>query len=453
MLPHDLEATPRTLSSTLGGLPESLGMPISPPSYAPSGAQLPQWRRRIMHERSEKKAAVQDGERRDDEGSPAHASRLEAAGKDGSGDLVMDALDGADVAECDTAMQDPSEPRRDDLCGEDVPLPLELDANHHPSRYSYGDFSSASSTTSSSASTSGFSSHSASSATTVSSTTTFSAAGWTGQACSPIPLQSILAVPDDACGDVEDADTPSAESCETAHPLALPEPFLSAPDATLTLSSISPATRDALSSATLARPPSPATSVSSTAITDSAATATVASDDRVLIPPENFAMVSPGLYRSSFPRRANFGFLRSLGLKSVMTLVQDPYPEENLEFLRSEGIQFFQFGIPGNKEPFVSIPEEKLVEAMAVALDTRNLPMLIHCNKGKHRTGCVVGCIRRLQSWSLTAIFEEYRRHSHPKSRAMDLQCIEAFGGLPKVRQAVAPDYLPIWAAPDPAPS
>jgi hypothetical protein len=31
------------------------------------------------------------------------------------------------------------------------------------------------------------------------------------------------------------------------------------------------------------------------------------------------------------------------------TLVQEDYPEENLDFLKEEGIEFFQLGIPGNK--------------------------------------------------------------------------------------------------------
>ena len=56
-----------------------------------------------------------------------------------------------------------------------------------------------------------------------------------------------------------------------------------------------------------------------------------------------------------------------------------------------------------------------------------NHPLLIHCNKGKHRTGCLVGCFRRLCGWSLTAIFEEYRIFSAPKQRFVDQQFIELF--------------------------
>lgn len=37
-----------------------------------------------------------------------------------------------------------------------------------------------------------------------------------------------------------------------------------------------------------------------------------------LVPPLNFAMVAPGVYRSGHPNRQNFSFLRKLGLKTIM---------------------------------------------------------------------------------------------------------------------------------------
>jgi tyrosine-protein phosphatase SIW14 len=65
------------------------------------------------------------------------------------------------------------------------------------------------------------------------------------------------------------------------------------------------------------------------------------------------------------------------------TLVQEPYPEENLDFLHSAGIKFFQFPIPGNKEPFVVIPDTSIIGALETILDKRNHPILVHCNAGK----------------------------------------------------------------------
>jgi len=36
--------------------------------------------------------------------------------------------------------------------------------------------------------------------------------------------------------------------------------------------------------------------------------------------------------------------------------------------------------------------------------------MIIACNRGKHRVGLLSALIRRLQGWSLTMTFDEYKR-------------------------------------------
>ncbi|SOV02846.1 related to SIW14 - protein involved in actin filament organization [Ustilago sp. UG-2017a] len=164
-----------------------------------------------------------------------------------------------------------------------------------------------------------------------------------------------------------------------------------------------------------------------------------------LLPPDNFAMVNSHVYRSSFPKKKHFPFLRTLGLRSVLTLILEEYPETNSQFLDQNGITFFQFGIPGNKEPFVSIPTDKITAALTTILDRRNHPILIHCNKGKHRTGCLIGCLRKLQQWSLTTIFDEYRRFSWPKSRSMDQEFIELYDERAVWRDIDLP-CLPKWS-------
>lgn len=96
------------------------------------------------------------------------------------------------------------------------------------------------------------------------------------------------------------------------------------------------------------------------------------------------------------------------------TLFPEEYPEKNLEFMKKTGIQHFQIGMPGNKEPFVNskislfenlyfhlsknecsssnsillsytVPNDRVERALRVVLDRRNHPVLIHCNKGKVR--------------------------------------------------------------------
>lgn len=165
-------------------------------------------------------------------------------------------------------------------------------------------------------------------------------------------------------------------------------------------------------------------------------------EDDEIFPCENFAMVTPGIYRSAFPKKRNFSFLKRLGLKSILTLILEDYPEQNMKYMEENDIRLFQFGVPGNKEPFVDIPEDIIRGALSVILDKRNHPLLIHCNKGKHRTGCLVGCLRKLQHWSYSVIFDEYRKFSQPKSRSMDQQFIELFD-ITKIK--FDPRYLPSW--------
>ncbi|GAA0141410.1 protein phosphatase [Lithospermum erythrorhizon] len=150
-------------------------------------------------------------------------------------------------------------------------------------------------------------------------------------------------------------------------------------------------------------------------------------NEGLFIPPLNFAMVDNGIFRSGFPDSPNFSFLQTLGLRSIIYLCPEPYPEANMEFLKANGIRLFQFGIEGCKEPFVNIPEETIREALRVAIDARNHPLLIHCKRGKHRTGCLVGCLRKLQRWCLTAMFDEYQRYAAAKARVSDLRFLELF--------------------------
>uniref|UniRef100_A0A7N0T8D1 diphosphoinositol-polyphosphate diphosphatase n=1 Tax=Kalanchoe fedtschenkoi TaxID=63787 RepID=A0A7N0T8D1_KALFE len=150
-------------------------------------------------------------------------------------------------------------------------------------------------------------------------------------------------------------------------------------------------------------------------------------DGGFLLPPFNFSMVELGVYRSSLPQTPNLPFLETLKLRSIIYMCPEPYPEENSQFLESNNIQLFQFGIEGTKESSASDLSSSIAEALKVIIDVRNHPVLIHCKRGKHRTGCVVGCLRKVQNWCLSSVFEEYQRFAGEKSRVTDMQFMEAF--------------------------
>lgn len=57
-----------------------------------------------------------------------------------------------------------------------------------------------------------------------------------------------------------------------------------------------------------------------------------------------------------------------------------------------------------------------------------NHPVLVHCNQGKHRTGCLVACLRKVQgTMPLPEILEEYVAYASPKVREGDLALIRGF--------------------------
>jgi tyrosine-protein phosphatase SIW14 len=57
-----------------------------------------------------------------------------------------------------------------------------------------------------------------------------------------------------------------------------------------------------------------------------------------------------------------------------MYICDDEYTMHNQDFLKKEGIQFYQFPISGNKEPFVEIDQKEISEALSILVDERNHP-------------------------------------------------------------------------------
>jgi tyrosine-protein phosphatase SIW14 len=150
-------------------------------------------------------------------------------------------------------------------------------------------------------------------------------------------------------------------------------------------------------------------------------------EDVEILAPENFAMVESGVYRSAFPRTKNISFLKRLKLKTVVSLVPEDYPLAMSEFYENSGVRLLSCGLEGNKWPFKGIDIAALRQVLTDILNPDSRPLLIHCNKGKHRTGSVVGCLRKIRGWALSTIFTEYLLYAAPKTRLEDQQLIEFF--------------------------
>lgn len=165
------------------------------------------------------------------------------------------------------------------------------------------------------------------------------------------------------------------------------------------------------------------------------------------IPPANFGLVEIDLYRSGQPNELNFPFLEKLQLRTVVYLAADELPPPVLTWMEEQKMELIHLGEDvGNRSPWKPVSEETVLAGLRVLLDPSQYPLLVMCNLGRHRTGTMIGCLRKLQGWNLASILEEYRRHAGPKFRLLNEQFIELFD----TDLVALPQRRPTWLRTEP---
>lgn len=184
------------------------------------------------------------------------------------------------------------------------------------------------------------------------------------------------------------------------------------------------------------------------------------------VPPLNFSLVEDGIYRSGFPQPVNYEFLKKLKLKLIIylgDLAHNPNKklkeewnnEEEImkkyeEWISTTSINFHKFKIDSTRNVQCLIKflvkqnqtQKSLISALKLILDKNNFPMLIHSNKGKHRTGLLVGLMRKLfQGWCLSGIFEEYESYTQGKLE-YDLEFIELWQPEFWICENIKPNFV-----------
>ncbi|KAK3050426.1 tyrosine-protein phosphatase siw14 [Extremus antarcticus] len=149
---------------------------------------------------------------------------------------------------------------------------------------------------------------------------------------------------------------------------------------------------------------------------------------RPYLPPLNFGAVElHRVFRSSFPMDRNVEFLKKLHIRSLLTLVDSESTDGYHEWIRKGSIEQKLIDVAPNKDGNVATTVESICEALLFVMDSSNHPLYIHCNQGKHRTGCVVACLRKVQRVPMDEILAEYRVYSGIKARDGDIAFIKSF--------------------------
>eukprot|EP01080_Neovahlkampfia_damariscottae_P009994 gene9994-2313_t len=105
--------------------------------------------------------------------------------------------------------------------------------------------------------------------------------------------------------------------------------------------------------------------------------------------PLTYGIVELNIHRSSIPNPNNFEFCKSLNLNCILSLAQ------------------ITLGLnKSSKERHLN--DNLIKEAIEIILNKQKYPILICCESGIHQTGVAIGCLRKLQKWTLNSIISEY---------------------------------------------
>jgi len=162
---------------------------------------------------------------------------------------------------------------------------------------------------------------------------------------------------------------------------------------------------------------------------------------RGLIPPPLYGLVEDGVHRSGHPVVLHLSFLERLRLKTVLYLSPDA-PEAWFKEFCEGSIDLVHLRTDESRvSAWAPVSEGTVLDALFVVLDQARHPVLVIDQLGMHRTGLIIGCLRKVQGWALTSIIDEYRRFAGRKSRLQNEQFIELFD----VDLVRLPAQLPAW--------
>lgn len=161
-------------------------------------------------------------------------------------------------------------------------------------------------------------------------------------------------------------------------------------------------------------------------------------------PPLFFEIVEDQVYRSNKCDTSSFSFLGTLQLNTVVYLSYDDFSRDLTVFFTEKNINVIHLGMKYRtpSSQWKGISEGMAKDAIECILDKKLHPILVMCKTGVHFAGTMIGCLRRLQNWSLTSTIDKYRNIAGSvKTRFENEQFIELFD----VDLVTLPQELPSW--------
>lgn len=154
---------------------------------------------------------------------------------------------------------------------------------------------------------------------------------------------------------------------------------------------------------------------------------------------QNFSKVTDGIYRGARPTDGNIGFLSESGIKTIVNLQGGDLnnfglggiigwyePGElpaaiNHERATSEALNIRFYNFPLNAlAPVNAAEDEEIDQILSIMENPEMLPVFIHCEHGKDRTGLLIALYRvKVQKWTSHDAFTEWFNSGHTNISSM----------------------------------
>lgn len=122
---------------------------------------------------------------------------------------------------------------------------------------------------------------------------------------------------------------------------------------------------------------------------------------------DNFGRVNANYFRGAQPEAGDYADLAALGVKTVIDLTDDGDRREP-SLVQHAGMKFFRIPMTTHETP----SPDKVVRFLALVNDPANLPVYVHCQGGRHRTGVMTAVYRMTNDgWTADRAFAEMQQY------------------------------------------
>ena len=125
----------------------------------------------------------------------------------------------------------------------------------------------------------------------------------------------------------------------------------------------------------------------------------------------NFGQINDGYYRGAQPEGRDYADLAALGVKTVIDLTRNGDPNEPAA-VKGQGMQFYRIPLTTTSQP----PLEAVTQFLSLVNNPANLPVYVHCQGGRHRTGVMTAVYRLTHdAWTPDRAYTEMKQFEFEK--------------------------------------